>query len=73
MNTYSNQIIQWVFAIYIQHKHDTQIPGEDDKASENFKSYKDEKFILEEQDIKGDHRNSVDKSLNIKICSKNGL
>ncbi len=28
-----------------------------DNVSENFISHKDEKSLLEEQDIKGDHRN----------------
>ena len=36
--------------------------GEDDNASDKFKSYKDEEFIPEAQDIEGYHRDLVGKS-----------
>lgn len=49
------------------------IPKKNDDISENFGSYEDEKSKLEEQDIKGDHKNSVGKSLDIESHAKNGF
>ncbi len=59
MNTCTSQQI---FPIYMQLKQNIPILGEDDNISENFGLHEDKEFILEEQDIKGDHRNLVDKS-----------
>lgn len=44
-----------------------------DNALYNFGLYVDEKFKLKEQNIKKDHRNLVDKSLDVKIYTKNCL
>lgn len=47
--------------------------GEDNDVSENFKLHKDEKFILEEQNIERDYRDMVNKSSNTRSRAKNGL
>lgn len=49
------------------------MPKEDDNASKNFGPHKDEEFILKEQDIEGDYRNLVDKSLDIRRYVRDGL
>lgn len=49
------------------------ILGEDDNISKNFGSHKDEKSILEKQDIKGDHKNLVGKNSDIRSHIKDGL
>lgn len=56
MNTYMSQQIH---LIYIQSELDTPIPREDDNTSENFESYEDNKFTLEEQDIQKNHKTLV--------------
>ncbi len=70
MNTY---ISQQFFPIYMQLKQDTPIPGEDNNALETFEPYKDEKSILEKQNIERDYKNLVGKSSDIEICTKNSL
>lgn len=47
--------------------------GEDDDTSENFGPHEDEESTLEEQNIEGDHKNLVGKSLNIGSRAKDGL
>lgn len=54
-------------------KQDTLILGEDDDKLKNFGLHKDEKFILEEQDIEGDFRNLMGEISNTGSCVKNGL
>ena len=49
------------------------MPGEDDNALENIGPHEDEKFILKEQKIQGDHRDLVGKSLDIRSCARDGL
>ena len=55
------------------------MPGKDDNASDNFGLYEDEKSILEVQDIEGDHRDLVGKSLDtrnrirVRRTPQNGL
>lgn len=49
------------------------ISKEDNNTLENFESYKDKKSILEEQDIEGDHRDLIGKSLNTKSHRRNSL
>lgn len=46
---------------------------EDDNVLENFEPHEDEKFILEEQDIEGDHRDLIGKSLDTKSHLRVGL
>ena len=41
------------------------MPGKDDNVSDNFGLYKNEEFIPEAQDIKGDYRDLVGKSPDI--------
>ena len=57
----------------MQPKPNISIPGEDENVSENVEPHKDEELILEEQDIKKDHRNLGGKSLNTGSCAKDGL
>ncbi len=45
----------------------------DDNISENFEFYKDENFILKEQDITEDYRNLVGKRLDIRSHIKDSL
>lgn len=45
----------------------------DDNMLENFGPYKNEEFILEEQDIKGNHKNWIGKCLNIRSYIKDSL
>ena len=47
--------------------------GKDKNVSENIRSHKNEKLILEEQDIEGDHRNLRDKNFNTRSHIKKGL
>lgn len=39
------------------------IPGENNNTSENFEPYENKESLLENQDIEGDHRDFVGKSL----------
>ena len=66
INTYKSY---QVFFIYMQPKQNTPIPGK----RANFWPHEDEKLTLEEQNIKGDHRNLRDKSLNTESYAKDGL
>lgn len=45
----------------------------DDNASKNFGFYKNEKSILKEQNIEGDHEDLVDKSFDTRNCAKDSL
>lgn len=47
----------------MQPKPDIPILGEDNNTSDNFRTYLDEKSILEEQNIEGDYKDLVGKSL----------
>ena len=49
------------------------ILGKVNNTLAHFRPYENEKFILEKQDIKGNYRNLVDESLDIKIHAKNCL
>ncbi len=70
MNTYTSQ---QVLLICMQPKQDTPIPGENENTSDNFGLHEDEKSILEEQDIEGDHRYSVGESLDTRSHARDGL
>lgn len=45
----------------------------DNNRSQNFGSHKNEEPTLKKEDIKGDYRNLVDKSLNTRSCARDGL
>ena len=62
-----------VFSIYMQSKQDVLILVETKNTLKNFEPYKKKKSILEKQDIKKNHRNLRNKSLNTKIHAKNNL
>lgn len=47
--------------------------GKDNNTSDNFGNYKDEESILKVQDIEGDHRDLVGKSLDIQSCARDSL
>lgn len=49
------------------------ILGEDNNILKNFEFYKDEKSILEKQDIKKDLKNLVDKNLDTRNYTRDGL
>lgn len=49
------------------------MPRENNNILRNFKPYKDEKSTLKKQDIKKDHKDLLEKSLDIKSHEKNGL
>ena len=49
------------------------MPREDDDVSENFGPHKDEEFILEEQEMEGDHRDLVGESSDTGSCARDGL
>lgn len=49
------------------------IPGENDNISDDFRFYKDEKFILEQQKIENDYRNAISENLDIKSHMRNIL
>lgn len=66
-------ISQQVFSIHIQSKQDTLISGKNENILDNFGLHEDKDFILEEQDIKGDYRNLVDKSSDTESHIRNGL
>ena len=70
MNTYTSQ---QVLLIYMQPKHNTSIPEEDDNASENFAPHEDKKSTLEKQDIKRDDINLVGKSSDTESRIRDGL
>ncbi len=70
MNTCTSQ---QVLPICLQPKQDMPIPGEDENTSDNFGLYEDEESILEEQDIEGDHRNSVGESSDTRSHARDGL
>lgn len=57
----------------MQLKQDMPISEEYENISKNFELYKDEKFILEKQNIKKEHKNSIGKSLDIKSYIRDGL
>lgn len=46
---------------------------ENDNSSEYFRSYKDKKYILDEQDIEKNYRNIIRKSFDIRNFAKNNL
>lgn len=73
INAYINQIIYQVFFIYIQPNQNISILRKDNNVIEIFWPYKDKKSTLKKQNIKKDHRNLMDKSLNIKNYIKDGL
>ena len=72
-NVCKSQFIQQVLPIYILFEQDTPMAGKDDDVSENFGLYKDEESILKEQEMEGDQRDLVGKSLNIGSCAIDGL
>lgn len=57
----------------MQSKQDTLMPEKNDNILENFKPYKNEKSILEEQKIEKDYKNLIGKSLDTESYIKNGL
>ena len=59
-----------VFAIHMQLQQNILINKKDENKSENVGPYKNEKSILEKQDIEGDYRNLHNKSLNTKSHAK---
>ena len=54
----------------MQPQQDLPMPREDDNVSENFGPYKDEKSIVEVQNIGKDHRDSVSKSSDTGSCAR---
>ncbi len=70
MNTYTSQ---QVFPIHMQPKQYIPILRENENISDNFGLYEDEESILEEQNIEGDHRNSVGKSSDTGSHARDGL
>lgn len=73
MNIYTNQIIKQSFLIYMQPKQNMLISRENDNTVEYLGLHKNEKYILDEQDIKEDYRDLVGKSLDLGSCAKNSL
>ena len=73
MNAYASQFIQQVFPIRIQSKQDMLMLEEDDNVLENFGPYEDEEFIMKKQEIEGDQRDLVGKSLDTRSRAKDGL
>lgn len=63
MNVYTSHIIQQVFQTRMQPKQDIPMPGEDDNISDYFMSHELKKSTLKEQDIEGDHKDFLGKSL----------
>lgn len=57
----------------MQTKYKMLIPEENDNSSEDFGPYENKKSTLEKQDIKGNYRNSIGKSLDIWSHIKDGL
>lgn len=57
----------------MQPKENTPIPKKNDDISKNLGFYMNEEFTLKEQEIKRDHKNLVDKSLDIRNYARNGL
>lgn len=57
----------------MQPKQDISISGKNENISENFGFYKNEKSLLEEQDIEKDHRNLIGKRLDIENYAFNSL
>lgn len=49
------------------------IPGEDNNTSQYFSFHEYEKYILNEQDIEGDHKNLVYESLDLETLAKDSL
>ena len=73
INACTSQIIQQGLLIRMQPKQDMSMPGEDDNSSEYFGSHENEKYILNEQNIEGDHRDLVGKSSDTKSRAKDDL
>ena len=59
--------------IHIQSKQDIQIPRENNNILEYFKPKKDKKYILNKQDIKGDHKDFIGKSLDTESRVRDSL
>ena len=57
----------------MQSKYNILMPGENDNTSEYFGPHKDQKYILNEQDIKRDHRSLMSKNLDNGSHAKDGL
>lgn len=57
----------------MQQKYDTTMPEKDDDILKNFGPYKDEQSLLEEQDIKKDHKDLISKYSNTGDYIRNSL
>lgn len=64
---------QQIPLICMQLKQNMLIPKKDCNISENFRSYEDKKFTLEEQNIKKDHINLISENLDTESYRNNGL
>lgn len=67
------RIIQQVFLIYIQYKQDIVLLGEDYNLLDNFGPHLKKESILKERNIEENHKDSVNKCIDIKNYAKNSL
>lgn len=73
INAYTNQIIQHIFPICIYPKQDILRLRKHNNVLGYFEPHKNEKYILDKQDIKKDHKNLISKNLDTKSHAKNNL
>lgn len=73
MNTCISQIIQQVFFIYMQPKHNTPILEEDDNTLNNIGSYENKKSIPKKQNIEKNHIKLASKSSDTGSRARDGL
>lgn len=57
----------------MQPKQDMLIAGEDNNVSDNFNTYLNKKFILDEQDIEKNYKDLVDKNVDTQSCTRDEL
>lgn len=73
MNICISSMSQKILPIHIQPEQNTPMAEEDDHSLDNFGSYKDEKQVLERQNVEKDNINSISKSSDTENCAENML